>query len=536
MEEFDFVVIGAGPSGCVVASRLSEDPSVSAVLLEAGPGQRSGILATNSALATIVYGPKKSAYNWGFETEADPGLNNRKDYHVLGRGLGGGTQINTLMYMRGNSKDYDRWADLGNPGWGWNDVLPYFKKSEDNRTFNDEFHGKGGPVWVEELRTDNPYHDILRKACNEAGWPHNPDLNGKTQEGFRCTQVMMKNGERHHAGQAFILPHLDNRPNLKLYCDTHVARILFEGKRAVGVEVVCKGERRQIRARKEVIVSAGGILSAQLLKLSGVGDKAELQKHGIAQVHQLPAVGKHLHDHIDVVLGHHIPGDPNLMGISPTAVGAFLKGMKRWKKERRGMFTTNYAEVTGFMSLTPESPKPEIQYEFVVVLAMDHGRDMYWKHGMSTHILLLDPKSRGTVTLASNKWEDFPLVDFKYFSHPDDLQVLVEGTRRVAKVYDTPTMKSLVKRDLITENCKTHADWEQFCRNGGGTNYHPVGSCRMGPDPMDNVVDHRLKVHGLEGIRVIDSSIFPAIMSGNTTAPTYMVGEKGVDMIKADWR
>ena len=536
MEEFDFVVIGAGPAGCVVASRLTEDPAVSAVLLEAGPGQRTGFLAANSAAATIVYGPKKSAFNWGFETEVDPGLNSRRDYHVLGRGLGGGTQINTLMYMRGDAKDYDGWEAMGNPGWGWKDVLPYFKKSEDNQTFNDAFHGKGGPVWVEELRTDNPYHGILHKACTEMGWPANPDLNGATREGFRPTQVMMKNGERHHAGQAFILPHLGKRPNLQLHCDTDVTRILFEGKRAVGVEVVHKGETRQIRARKEVIVSAGAILSAKLLMLSGVGDSAELQQHNIPVVHHLPAVGKHLHDHIDVVLAHHIPGDPNLIGISPTGAKSMWKAWKRWKNERRGMWTTNYAEVTGFMRLTPESPKPEIQYEFVVVLALDHGRDMYWKHGLSTHVLLLNPKSRGEIKLASNQWQDFPRVDFKYFSHPDDLKVLVEGTRRVAKVYDTPTLKALVKRDLVTENCKTTADWEQFCRNGGGTNYHPVGSCRMGADPADNVVDAQLKVHGMRNLRVIDASIFPAIMGGNTTAPCYMVGEKGADMIRQDWR
>ena len=535
MEEHDFVVIGSGPGGSVVASRLTEDASVSAVLIEAGPDRR-GFLGTCSAAAPIVLGPKRSSNNWGFETVVDPGLNHRRDYHILGRGLGGGTSINTLMYMRGNRRDYDEWAALGNPGWSYDDVLPYFRKSENNQTHRDEYHGNAGPVWVEELRTDNPYHRVIADACNELGWPHNPDFNGATQDGYNVVQVMMKNGERHHVGAAYILPHLGARKNLTLHCDTECTRILFEGKRAIGVEVIHNGTRRTIKARKEVIVAGGGILSAKLLLLSGVGDGAHLQTHGIAQVHQSPAVGKHLHDHIDVVLGYHIPGDPNLLGVSPVGGLAMLKAFQRWRKERRGMLTTNYAEVTGFMRLSPESPMPEIQYEFVIALAMDHGRDIYWKHGMSCHVMILHPKSRGSVTLASGDYRDDPHIDFKYFDHPDDLNLLAEGARRTAKVFETSPFRQRIKRDLITAHCQTDDDWKTFCRNGGGTNYHPVGSCRMGPDAQTNVVDARLRVHGLQGIRVVDSSIMPNICGGNTTAPSIMIGEKGADMIKEDWR
>ena len=441
------------------------------------------------------------------------------------------------MYMRGHQQDYDDWAALGNPGWAFSDVLPYFRKSENNQTFRDDpLHGTDGPMWVEELRTGNPYQDICQQACDEAGLPRNPDLNGAHQEGHRRTQVFMKHGVRYGVGKAYIHPVLGRRSNLHLWCDTQCTRILFEGRRAVGVEIEQRGQRRTVRCRKEVIVAGGGILSAKLLQLSGVGDPAWLQPLGITPVHALPAVGKHLQDHADVILGFHIPADPDLIGISPTAAQMLWRGWHDWKRDGTGRLATNFVEVTGFMRLKPESPKPEIQYEFFNALASSHGRDMYFKHGMSVHVLLLHPESRGTVQLASADPHAAPRLQYNYLTAPQDIATMAEGLQRVhAIMMQTPTFAGRVRRDMRTAHCKTPEDWAQFARAATGTNYHPVGSCRMGPDATDAVVDARLRVHGLEGLRVVDSSIMPRIVGGNTMAPSIMIGEKGAEMIRQDW-
>ena len=534
MEEFDYVVIGGGPGGCVSASRLSEDQAVTVALIEAGPDRR-GFFADCTAAGTLLNVPRKTPSNWAFNSTPQPGLNGRRAYQPYGRGLGGGSAINVLMYMRGHRGDYDEWAGMGNLGWSYAEVLPYFRKSENNQTHRNSFHGNDGPVWVEELRTDNPYHGIIMRACREAGLPFNPDFNGEEQEGYNLVQVMMKNGERYHTGKAFIHPHLGTRANLRLFADTECARILFEGKRAVGVEVVHDGRRRRIDVRREVIVAGGGFLSPKILMLSGVGPGTELQARGIPVIHDLPGVGRNLMDHLDFILGYHVPGDPSLFAFSPIAALQLAKAYRRWRQERRGMLATNYAEVTGFMRLTPDSPKPEIQYEFVFGIQVDHGRKIVSRHGISCHVLLLHPRSRGTVTLATPDYRDEPLLDLNYLSHPDDLKTIVEGTKRTDAIFKTPTLRPLVKRAMFTEHCRTDDEWAEVIRNRAGTNYHPVGTCKMGDGP-DAVVDARLKVHGVHGLRVIDSSIMPKIVGGNTMAPTIMIGEKGAAMIREDWR
>lgn len=530
--ECDYLVIGGGPAGCVVASRLSEDPDLDVGLIEAGP-DRHGLLGDCAPIGTIVLAPRRTANNWAFSTTPQPGLKGRCDFHPLGRGLGGGTAINTLIYMRGHRSDYDEWAAMGNPGWSYADVLPYFRKSENNQVHRDEYHGTDGPGWVEDLRTDNPYNELFKQACAEAGERYNPDFNGAEQEGYNTSQVMMRNGERYGANKAYIRPYLGRRDNLRLFTDTTCTKILFEGRRAVGVEVTAGGQRRTLRCRREVIVSCGGILSPKLLLLSGVGNGAELQSLGIPVVHHLPGVGANLMDHLDFVLAYHIPGDPALLGVSPTSLMQLVKWIRRYRRERRGMLTSCFAEFNGFLRLKPDSPKPEIQYEFVVALALDHGRKLDPRHGISPHVLLLHPKSRGTVKLSSRDPTDAPLIDPRYYSEPEDLATHVAGVKRVARIFRTPTFAGRIKRDLRTADCRTDEDWAAVIRRHVGTNYHPVGTCRMGPG-ADAVVDARLRVHGIEGLRIVDSSIMPKICGGNTMAPTYMIGEKGADMIREE--
>ena len=533
-QEFDHLVVGGGPGGCVSASRLSEDADVSVALFEAGP-HRQGLLADCTPIGTIALGPRRNASNWAFSTTPQPGLGGRRDFHPLGRGLGGGTVINTLIYMRGHPGDYDGWAAQGNPGWSYAEVLPYFRKSENNQAHRDEYHGDGGPAWVEDLRTDNPYNELFKQACAEAGERFNPDFNGAEQEGYNTSQVMMKNGERFGVNKAFIRPHLGTRQNLHVFTETTCTRVLFEGRRAVGIEATSGGRRRTVRCRREVIVACGGILSPKLLQLSGVGDGAELQALGLPVVHHLPGVGRNLMDHLDFVLAYHIPADPHLLGISPTSAMQVPKWIRRYRNERRGMLTSCFAEFNGFLRLAPESPKPEIQYEFVVAIALDHGRRLIAKHGISPHVLLLHPKSRGTVKLASPDPDAEPLIDPRYYSDPSDLATHVAGVKRVARIFETSTFRQRIKADLVTAHCRSDDDWADVIRAHVGTNYHPVGTCRMGPGG-DAVVDPRLRVHGLEGLRVVDSSIMPTIVGGNTMAPSIMIGEKGADLIKEDWR
>lgn len=529
-EQHDYIIVGGGPGGCPVANRLSADKRISVCLIEAGGDNRSSA-TVRVPLLLIANVPKKNAFNWAFDTVPQKGLNGRIGYQPRGKGMGGSSAINALVYMRGHPGDYDEWESLGCPGWGYRDVLPLFRKSENNEVFRDEFHGQGGELNVSALRTDNRYHQMITDMLREAGL-RETDPNGAEQEGFSIAQVMQKNGERYSASNAFIDPIRDKRRNLTIHLNTQVMRIVFEGKRAVGVEVMHKGQSRIIRANKEVILAAGALQTPQLLQLSGVGRASDLQPLGIPVVHDLPEVGYQLSDHPDFILGYHIPDAKGLLGLSPAGLFNMAKQWGRYRSERRGMFTSNFAEINGFMRLTPESLRPEVQYEFVVALAIDHARKIEPRHGLSCHILSLRPKSRGTVKLQSNRWSDAPLIDPNFLDHPDDVREMVEGAKRIDRIIKQSSQLGMtIKEDMFTAHCRTDADWEAVIRARADTNYHPVGTCRMGTDSAAVVDARNLKVNGVEGLRVSDASVMPVITGGNTTAPTVLISEKCAEFI-----
>src|SRR5712672_4187432 len=530
-DTFDFVVVGGGSGGCAVAGRLSEDPKASVALLEAGGGCDNWVVTTPGALALMV--PSK-LNNWSFDTVPQGGLQGRIGYQPRGKGLGGSSSINAMVYIRGHSSDYDQWASLGNPGWSFADVLPYFKRSEDNADFGGDYHGKGGPLPVNKLRTDNPVQQTFLQAAREAQFRIREDFNAEDHEGLGIYQVTQKNGERWSAARAYVHPHIGKRANLRVEIRAHATRILFEGKRAVGVEYRQGKETKQIRARREVIVSSGAFQTPQLLMLSGVGDAAALAKHGIASAHHLPGVGQNLQDHPDFVFGFTSDA-PYFAGLSLSGIARIFNGIAQYRRERRGPMTSNIAECGGFLKTRPGLDVPDIQLHFCMAMVADHGRKPRWGTGFSCHVCLLRPKSRGSVWLQSADPLASPAIDPNFFGEDADVDTMVAGFKMTKRLLDGPALKALQTSDVYTQGVETDQDIRKVLRERVDTVYHPVGTCKMGIDAMA-VVDPKLKVRGVEGLRVVDASIMPTLIGGNTNAPTIMIGEKAADMIKAELR
>ena len=526
---FDYIIIGGGSAGCVLAARLSENPDINVALLEAGPVDRSVLIHCPAGLALLA---KTGQTNWQFDTEPQAGLNGRTGYQPRGKVLGGSSSINAMVYTRGHRADYDHWAAQGNPGWSYDEVLPYFKRAEHNERGADAFHGSGGPLNVMDLISPNPVAPLFVQAGLEAGFAHNPDFNGERQEGVGLYQVTHKNGERYSAAKAYLTPNLA-RPNLQVFTNAHTTRILLERKRAVGVEFHQGGQVKQLRAAREVLLCAGALQSPQILMLSGVGPHAHLLENGIATLHDLPGVGQNLHDHVDVVQVVHAPQAKALFGLSLTGMARVVQGVFEWRRHRTGLLTSNFAEAGGFIKSQTSEPIPDLQLHFVVGKLVDHGRTTPLGHGYSCHVCLLRPRSRGSVQLASKDPLAPPLIDPNFLSDRDDMERLLRGFKLMRHILSQAALAPLHGKELVASaRARTDVEIEHYIRDHADTIYHPVGSCRMGNGPLD-VVNAQLRVRGIDALRVVDASIMPRVVGGNTHAPVVMIAEKAADMIKA---
>lgn len=526
--EHDYVVVGGGSAGCVLAGRLSEDPGTSVTLLEAGGTGDSQLVKAPVGVVAML---PTSINNYAFETVPQVGLGGRRGYQPRGKALGGSSAINAMVYIRGHRSDYDHWAALGNPGWSYDELMPYFLRSEDNANFKDEFHGQGGPLPVANLRTGNPFHRAYLDAARQAGFSVTHDFNGAEQEGIGIYQVTQKNGERWSAARSYLHPHIGNRPNLRVVTGSQATRILFEGHRAVGVVCTHAGQEKIYRARKEVILSAGVFHTPQLLMVSGVGPAQHLSEVGVKVLHDLPGVGQNLQDHPDFVFGYAAKS-LDLMGISLGGSVRMTREIARYLRSRQGMLTSNFAEGGGFLKTDPSLSAPDVQLHFLISLVDDHARKLRTAHGYSCHVCVLRPKSRGQVTLKGPDMRQAPNIDPAFLQHEDDLETLVKGFKLTRRLMDAPALASLRHKDLFTADVRTDDDIRRVLRARVDTVYHPVGTCRMGGDPMA-VVDPQLRVHGLDGLRVVDGSIMPSLIGGNTNAATIAIAEKAVDLIRS---
>ncbi len=526
---FDYVIVGGGSAGCVLAARLSENPAVRVCLIEAGGRDSNPLIHMPVGFARMTGGP----LTWGLTTAPQRHANNREIPYAQARVLGGGSSINAEVFTRGHPSDYDRWVEEGAAGWGFKDIQKYFLRSEGNTILSGDWHGTDGPMGVSNVPDPNPTSLAFVQSCQEYGIPYNPDFNGPKQDGAGIYQTTTRNNRRCSAAVGYLRPAL-KRGNLMLIVGGLVTRIRFEGRRAIGVDYYQGGETELIRADSEVIVTSGAIGSPKLMLLSGVGPAAQLQSHGIAVVQDLPGVGQNLTDHFGIDIVAELKGHESLDKYNRPH-WALWAGIE-YTLFKSGPITSNVVEGGAFWYADRDKPCPDLQFHFLCGAGAEAGVPSVPKgsSGVTLNSYTLRPKSRGTVTLRSANPRDMPVIDPNFLAEPDDLRISVEGVRISREIFSQPSLQKYIREVRFPDgNVRSQADCEAFARQYGRTSYHPVSACRMGVDQLA-VVDPNLRVHGLDGLRICDSSVMPSLVGSNTNAATIMIGEKAADLIRGN--